>query len=104
MSDDPSSATITSPTPSIERSAQTVAPTRSPSLKAATRALVRSAVAPAGAVEAKLSKASAAKAKNRIRAAEVTVRPVCSSPRVTACSFEPLRSHSSRIRVIRNTS
>jgi hypothetical protein len=47
---------------------------------------------------------NAAKTTTMIRAAEVTVRPVCSSPRVTACSFEPLRSHSSRIRVIRNTS
>jgi hypothetical protein len=47
---------------------------------------------------------NAAKTTTMINAAEVTVRPVRSRPRVTACSFEPVRSHSSRIRVIRKTS
>ena len=47
---------------------------------------------------------NAANTTTMINAAEVTVRPVRSRPRVTACSLDPVRSHSSRIRVIRNTS
>jgi hypothetical protein len=36
---------------------------------------------------------NAANTTTMIRAAEVTVRPVRSSPRVTACSFDPVRGH-----------
>ena len=48
--------------------------------------------------------ASAAKAKNRISAAEVTSRPVRPSPVTTAAAVSPVRSYSSRIRARMNTS
>ena len=50
------------------------------------------------------AEARAAKAKNRIRAAEVTRRPVRPMPRTTAAWVDPLRSYSSRIRVRMKTS
>ncbi len=42
--------------------------------------------------------ARAEKAKNRIRAAEVTSRPVRPIPVTTAAAVSPVRSYSSRIR------
>jgi hypothetical protein len=48
--------------------------------------------------------ASAAMARNRINAAEVTSRPVRPMPVITAWLVEPVRSYSSRIRVSRKTS
>ena len=48
--------------------------------------------------------ASAAKEKNRIRAADVTSRPVRPRPVTTACAVEPVVSYSSRMRARMNTS
>ena len=48
--------------------------------------------------------ASAANAKNRISAADVTSRPVRPSPVMTAPGVSPVASYSSRIRARMNTS
>ena len=50
------------------------------------------------------AEASAANAKNRIKAADVTSRPVRPMPLTTAAWVDPLRSYSSRIRVRMKTS
>ena len=48
--------------------------------------------------------ASAAKAKNRIKAADVTSRPVRPIPVTTAADVEPVASYYSRMRARMNTS
>ena len=48
--------------------------------------------------------ASAAKAKKRINAADVTSRPVRPMPVMTAMEVSPVRSYSSRIRARMKTS
>jgi hypothetical protein len=48
--------------------------------------------------------ASAAMARNRIRAAQVISRPVRATPVMTAALAEPVRSYSSRVRASRKTS
>ena len=50
------------------------------------------------------AEASAAKAKNRMSAAEVTSRPVRPSPVTTAADVEPVWSYSSRMRARMKTS
>ena len=50
------------------------------------------------------AEASAAKAKNRMSAAEVTSRPVRPSPVTTAADVDPVASYSSRIRARMKTS
>jgi hypothetical protein len=72
-----------------------------------TVASMRTAAARPNPIALKASSRLPVKAANTttmISAADVTVRPVRSSPRVTARALEPVRSHSSRIRVIRKTS
>jgi hypothetical protein len=50
------------------------------------------------------AEASAAKAKNRMSAAEVTKRPVRLRPPTTAAEVEPVASYASRILARMNTS